>query len=166
MKKFALALVCIAGFALSGQAQEISNNAIGIRFGGGNGFGAEATYQHNLGGANNRLELDLGFRNDNDFDAFKLAALYQWVWNIDGGFNWYVGAGGGVGSVSDNHHWHDDHHHKDGAFGFIAGNIGVEYNFDIPLMVFIDFRPEIGFADYDVIDNFAPDLAIGARFQF
>jgi hypothetical protein len=28
--------------------------------------------------------------------------LYQWVWNIDGGFNWYAGVGGGVGNYSHN----------------------------------------------------------------
>jgi hypothetical protein len=33
-------------------------------------------------------------------NAIKLAALYQWVWNIDGGFNWYAGVGGGLGSLS------------------------------------------------------------------
>jgi hypothetical protein len=43
--------------------------------------------------------LDLGFRNSNDVDAL-LAALYQWVWNIDGGFNWYAGVGGGLGTWS------------------------------------------------------------------
>jgi hypothetical protein len=54
-------------------------------------------------GSNNRLELDLGWRNRNDYknngyddNAIKLAALYQWVWNIDGGFNWYAGVGGGI----------------------------------------------------------------------
>jgi hypothetical protein len=29
-----------------------------------------------------------------------MTALYQWVWNIDGGFNWYAGVGGGVGNYS------------------------------------------------------------------
>ena len=49
-------------------------------------------------GSNNRLEFDLGWRNSKDVDAFKLVGLYQWVWNIDGGFNWYAGAGAGIGS--------------------------------------------------------------------
>jgi hypothetical protein len=56
-------------------------------------------------GSNNRLELDLGWRNRNDYknngyddNAIKLAALCQWVWNIDGGFNWYAGVGGGIGT--------------------------------------------------------------------
>lgn len=169
MKKIILVLICFASFGWSSQAQEIAKNAIGLRLGGGNGFGAEVSYQRKIGSDNNRLEFDLGFRNDDDFDAFKLAALYQWVWNIEGGFNWYVGAGGGVGSVSANHHYYHDHyddHHGDGTFAFIAGNIGIEYNFKIPLQVFIDFRPEIGFYDYDVIDDFSPDLAIGVRYQF
>jgi hypothetical protein len=49
--------------------------------------------------------MDLGWRNRkisiicNDDNAIKLAALYQWVWNIDGGFNWYAGVGGGLGSM-------------------------------------------------------------------
>jgi hypothetical protein len=38
--------------------------------------------------------------NNNGYDdnAIKLTALYQW--NIDGGFNWYAGVGGGVGNYS------------------------------------------------------------------
>jgi hypothetical protein len=54
----------------------------------------------------NRLELDLGWRNRNDYknngyddNTIKLTALYQWVWNIDGGFNWYAGVGGVEHSV-------------------------------------------------------------------
>ncbi len=34
--------------------------------------------------------------------AFKLTGLYQWVFPLDGDFNWYVGAGGGIGSFSGN----------------------------------------------------------------
>lgn len=165
MKRIMLALVCIIGFTLSSQAQEISPNAIGLRFGGGNGYGAEVSYQRHLG-ENNRLELDLGFRSDNAFDSFKLTALYQWVWNIEGGFNWYVGAGAGVGSINDNHHYHDAHYHDDGAFILVAGNIGIEYNFNIPLQLFLDFRPEIVLSNYDYYDNFGPDFAIGIRYRF
>jgi hypothetical protein len=42
-------------------------------------------------------------------NAIKLTGLYQWVWNIDGGFNWYAGVGGGVGSYSyDNNNTYND----------------------------------------------------------
>lgn len=162
MKKvFLLALLAI-GFGVTSQAQTIADNALGLRFGGGDGLGAEVSYQRALGSNNNRLELGLGWRNDSDFDAFKLAALYQWVWNLDGGFNWYAGVGGGVGSVSDNRRDRGD----DGAFIFAAGNIGIEYNFDIPLLISLDFRPEFGFNDFSVTNDFSPDIALGLRYQF
>ncbi|TVZ28253.1 hypothetical protein JM83_3367 [Gillisia sp. Hel_I_86] len=164
MKKLILLAIFAIGATAATNAQTISDNAIGLRIGGANAYGAEISYQRALG-ENNRLELDLGWRNDkNNYDSFKLAALYQWVWNIEGGFNWYAGAGGGVGSVSDNRR--DDLRRNDGTFLFLAGNIGIEYNFDIPLLISLDFRPEIGFSDYDVIDDFSPDIALGVRYQF
>ncbi len=162
MKKVFFTTVFIIGAIFVSQSQTISENAIGLRFGGGNGYGAEVSYQRALGD-NNRLELDLGWRNDRNFDAFKLVGLYQWVWNIDGGFNWYVGLGGGVGSVSDNRFDRSD----DGAYVFAAGDIGIEYNFDIPLLLSLDFRPEIGFfGDEYPLNSFSPDIALGVRYQF
>jgi len=164
MKKLILIAIFAFGATTAIQAQTISENALGLRFGGGNGYGAEVSYQRALG-ENNRLELDLGWRNDRSrYDSFKIAGLYQWVWNIEGGFNWYAGLGGGVGSVKDNRK--DDLRRDDGTFVFLAGDIGIEYNFDFPLLISLDFRPEFGFSDYDVIDNFSPDVAIGVRYQF
>lgn len=164
MKKLFLLTFFAVGFGLSSQAQTIADNAIGLRFGGGDGLGAEVSYQRALGTNNNRLELDLGWRNDSNFDAFKLAALYQWVWNIDGGFNWYVGVGGGVGSVEDKRRL--ERRGNDGTFLFAAGDIGIEYNFEIPLLISLDFRPEFGFNDYTVLNEFSPDIALGLRYQF
>lgn len=152
----------LAGLAFSAQAQEIPKNALGLRLGDNDGFGGEISYQRGLGD-NNRLEVDLGWRNSNHVDAIKLTGLYQWVWNIDGGFNWYAGVGGGVGSWSVDHNDFDD----SGAFAFIAGDIGIEYQFDIPLMLSLDFRPELYFADDNFRnDNFGPDIALGIRFKF
>ncbi len=166
MKNVILAIVCLFGFTYTGQAQEISENALGLRFGGGNGYGLEVSFQHHING-NHRLEFDLGFRNDHNFGSFKLTGLYQWVWNIEGGFNWYAGAGVGIGSVNAKDYYVDKHPHTDdGAFALIAGNIGIEYLFDVPIQVFIDFRPEIILADYGVYNSFGPDLAIGVRYRF
>ena len=100
MKKVILLCFVAIGFALNASAQDISPNALGLRLGDSDGFGAEISYQRALGSKNNRLELDLGWRSNNNYDAFKLTGLYQWVWNIDGGFNWYAGVGAGVGSWS------------------------------------------------------------------
>jgi len=163
MKKLILMAIFALGATVATNAQTISENAIGLRIGGGNGTGAEVSYQRAVGGDNNRLEFDLGLRNDkNNYDSFKLAALYQWVWNIEGGFNWYVGAGGGIGNIdSKNDRYNDE------TFVFLAGNIGIEYNFDIPLLISLDFRPEIGFInDNDRYNQFSPDIALGLRYQF
>lgn len=90
-------IVLVIGFTLN--AQDISKNALGLRLGDSDGFGAELSYQRDLS-KNNRLEFDLGWRDGKNYDGFKLAGLYQWVWNIDSGFNWYAGFGGGIGSYS------------------------------------------------------------------
>ena len=124
MKKIILMTTMLIGLVFSSQAQDISKNALGLRLGSNDGFGAEISYQRRLADAN-RLELDLGWRNSNNVDAFKLAGVYQWVWNIEGGFNWYAGLGAGVGSWSINNNNFKD----SGTFFFAAGDIGIEYNF-------------------------------------
>lgn len=158
MKKLFLLAIAFIGFTTLSNAQDVSPNAIGLRLGDSDGFGAEVSYQRGLGD-NNRLEFDLGWRSGNGYDGFKLAGLYQWVWNIDGGFNWYAGAGGGVGSYS-----FDNNDFDDETFIFAAGDIGIEYNFDIPLLLSLDFRPELGFGDYR--DDVDFDIALGIRYQF
>ena len=163
MKKLFLLSVAVLGFTFASSAQDISENAIGLRLGDSDGFGAEISYQHALG-ENNRLELDLGWRDGSNYDGFKLAGLYQWVWDIDAGFNWYAGVGGGLGSFSFNNPGGKD---ISDTFIFAAGDIGIEYNFDIPLLLSLDFRPEIGFGD-DLYNNndLDFDIALGIRYQF
>lgn len=149
---------------LSVTAQDISEHALGLRLGDSDGFGAEISYQKSIG-RYNRLELDLGWRDSRSYDAFKLAAIYQWVHQLDGNFNWYYGVGGGLGSVD--FESRQDGDPDGGLFIFGAGDIGVEYNFDIPLLLSLDFRPEIGIVGYDDFsDNFDFDIALGIRYQF
>jgi hypothetical protein len=148
---------------LSMSAQEISEHALGLRLGDSDGFGAEISYQKSIA-RYNRIEIDLGWRDSRDYDAFKLAAVYQWVHQLDGNFNWYYGVGGGLGSVDFEPLPNDP---DGGLFIFGAGDIGVEYNFDIPLLLSLDFRPEIGIIGYDYFsDNFDFDIALGIRYQF
>ena len=162
MKKVILTAFMLIGLAFSSDAQTFSKNALGLRLGDNDGFGGEISYQRGLS-KNNRLELDLGFRNSKEVDAFKLAGLYQWLWEIDKGFNWYAGVGGGVGSWSYNYKGYKDN----GTFVFAAGDIGIEYNFDIPLQLSLDFRPELyansdGYRD----NNFGTDIGLGIRYRF
>jgi hypothetical protein len=167
MKKIILSAFMLIGLAFSTQAQDISKNALGLRFGDNGGFGGELSYQRALS-SNNRLELDLGWRNRSNFNnnayddnAIKLTGLYQWVWNIDGGFNWYAGVGGGLGSYS----YDNNGTSYNDTFVFAAGDIGIEYNFDIPLLISLDFRPEIGGNGY-YKNNYGSDVALALRYQF
>lgn len=139
-------------------AQDIAENALGLRLGDSDGLGAEISYQRAIG-SNNRIEGDLGWRNSNDVDAFKLTGIYQWVWNIDNGFNWYAGPGGGIVS------WDNDKTKESGTTIFVAGDIGIEYKFDIPLLLSLDARPELGF-NREYSDNLDLDIAFGIRYLF
>ena len=153
----------IIGLSFSAQAQKSSKNALGVRLGDNDGFGGEISYQRALSD-NNRIEADLGWRNSKDVDAFKLTGIYQWVWNLDGGLNWYAGLGGGLGSWN-----YDDNHgiNDNGTFGFVAGDLGIEYNFDFPLQVSLDIRPEIYLNSSSYVDdNFGTDVALGVRYRF
>ena len=178
MKKIFLSVFMILGLTLNSQAQE--KNAIGIRLGDNDGFGGEVSYQRYLS-KSNRLELDLGFRSLNngrynyDYNAAKLVGLYQWVWNIDNGFKWYAGPGAGVGIWNTDRYYYNNGNNNfyvdgdSGAFFVLAGDIGIEYNFDFPLQLSFDFRPEIYVSDdYDNLrdGNFGPDFGLSARYRF
>ena len=158
MKKFIVFFIVVSFAAVTSSfAQNISDNAIGLRIGSNDGIGTEISYQRRLTDKN-RLEIDLGWRNSNDVDAFKLSSLYQWVWNIDGGFNWFAGAGAGIGS------WNGPNN-TDGIFFNVSGDVGIEYNFDFPLVISLDARPELGLtSDYN--DDLDFDIAFGIRYQF
>lgn len=164
MKKIILSAIMLTGLVFSTQAQDISKNALGLRLGSNDGFGGEVSYQRGLS-KNNRLELDLGWRNSNNTDAFKLAGLYQWVWDIDKGFNWYAGVGGGLGSWSYNNNVVNNN--SSGTFLFAAGDLGIEYNFDVPIQLSLDIRPELYFNSNGYrTNNFGPDVALSVRYLF
>ncbi|HLV92678.1 MAG TPA: hypothetical protein VKX34_06110 [Aequorivita sp.] len=165
MKKSLLLILAIGAFALQANAQQISKNAIGLRLGDNDGFGPEVNYQRALG-ENNRLELGFAWHNHRHHDAVKLTGIYQWVWNIDGGFNWYAGPGAGLGVVNYNYKY-DEYPYKKRKesefYGFITGDVGIEYNFDFPLLISLDIRPQINLGYHDDV-NF--DIGLSARYQF
>ncbi|MEP0264700.1 hypothetical protein [Dokdonia sp.] len=162
MKKMLFSILLFLGVIASIQAQEIATNAIGIRVGDNDGFGTEVNYQRAIGD-NNRVELGLGWRSATNFNAVRLTGLYQWVWNLTGDFNWYVGAGVAAGVFD-----FDDQFNNRNLNEFFlnaVGDIGIEYNFDFPLLLSLDFRPEIG-AINDIDDGLEFDIALGIRYQF
>jgi opacity protein-like surface antigen len=148
MKKVVFVFGFLVSLTLSVNAQDIADNAIGLRLSGGNGAGGEISYQKALGN-NNRLEIDLGLANE--FADFKATGLYQWVWSLEEQFNWYAGFGGGIVSANGT-----------GIYG--AGVIGIEYDFNAPVLLSLDYRPEIAVAGG--LDGLNSSFSLAVRYQF
>ena len=131
MKKL---LVLVALIAISAVAVNAQKRAIGARF----GYGADFSYQHNMG-EKNMLEVEVGLPA---FAGIEAAATYDWLfpissWKEAGSWNWYAGVGAGAG-YSWLWGW--------GNYGYVgvAGRLGIEYNFDFPLSLSLDWRPIFG----------------------
>lgn len=147
----ALFLTCT--FAANAQSGNGYKNAIGIR----GGWGAEVSYQRYISPAN-RLEGTLGI----DRYGFCVEAMHQWMFelpiNTSGLWQWYAGAGVGIGS------WDDDDFKHGFSMGLL-GQIGIEYTFaNIPLQLSLDYRPGFYFLPEDEA-NWG-GIAIGVRFCF
>jgi len=149
------------------KGQSVPNNSLGIRFGYEEEFGGEISYQRRIF-ENNRLEIDLGYRNKEYTGTLlhmaKLTAIYQYVWNTPERYLLYLGIGGGYG------HWFysikEKKYSDDGNYSYIAGQIGVEYNFEyIPFSISLDCKPEY-INNWWRNTHFIADVALGARYRF
>lgn len=136
-----------------------AQSAIGVRFGGLQRLGGEISYQQALG--SNRLEVDLGFNFDDGYDAIGVVAIYQWVMPINAfpkGFNWYAGVGADAGI------WSYEVIDETDISAGVDGQLGIEYNFDFPLQLSLDWRPRFVIAPGT--DFGGGDIAFGARYRF
>lgn len=142
MKKIILAVALVLGFAAAASAQP---RALGGRF----GYGADLSYQHNVNGAN-FVEADLGL---DSFKFLNVAATYNFMISEFGdGFGFYAGPGVAVGFGEALH------------VG-VAGQVGIEYNFDFPLQLSIDVRPQLGLVNEAFgVWGWYPHLGIRYRF--
>ena len=153
MKK--LFLVLAAVFTLSMTAN--AHNALGVRFGGGQGYNAELSFQHGLGG--NRLELDLGLHSDDGYTDFSLTGIYQWMGTISGNFGWFAGVGAHLG------YWNYDAVNNSDVALALAGQAGLEYKFNaVPIQLTLDIRPR--FYLIPSTDFHWGDIALGIRYCF
>ena len=137
MKKIILSLALVLGCLTVANAQQ---NALGLKF-SGSGNSADISYQRFLN-ESNRLEINLGL-DGFDFEGFTVSGLYQWVWNLDQlapGFKWHAGAGVGLTF------WNIDLPEgveADRFFVSALANIGIEYNFNFPLQLALDYTPSL-----------------------
>jgi opacity protein-like surface antigen len=145
MKKIAIIMVAVFAVAAFAKAQD---NALGIRLTGG----AEVSYQRMLS-QTNRLEFNLGW----GWNTSALSGFYQWVNPITNGLKWYIGPGASLGFYS--------HNGESGSSIGVGGTIGLEYNFDFPLQLSLDWRPIINFGTYD--SQFGSNnVGLGIRYRF
>lgn len=160
--KYAILLLATVGL-FSAKAQLLTDNAIGLRFGGDFGIGAEISYQRLLNDEN-RLELDLGIKNDNAGDVFQISGTYQKVFFLDKSFHYYGGLGGGFGRFSADN---DVPFIDDEGYLILMGVVGIEHSFnnnDLPIQISLDLRPNLVFGDIN--DGFNLDIGLGFRYQF
>ena len=131
MKRLLLIATLFIACAFTANAQTGNGykNAIGIR----GGWGAEVSYQRYIAPAN-RLEGTLGINRY----GFSVEAAHQWMFelpvNTQGVWQWYAGAGAGLGSWNSNKF-------KTGFSLGLLGQIGIEYTFKFPLQLSLDYRP-------------------------
>ena len=143
MKKFiviAVAFLCIAAVA-SAQPK-----AIGIR--GTNGV--ELSYQHNSGPG--FFEFDAGLFNK----LLDVTCIYDFIIAPIGPLNFYAGPGAYIAMWPAGEEFY--------LSGGLAGQVGLEYNFDFPLQLSIDWRPWFNFVDgfYGHYNG----VALGIRYAF
>lgn len=117
MKKLILGIFLMSSVALS--AQEL-----GIRFGqvsGENNVAVDGIFQAGPG----RIHANVSFG-----DGVGLDALWDFIYKPLGeeSFNWYVGVGPSV-------------YFGDDFFLGASGEIGLEYSFDAPITIGLDYRP-------------------------
>ena len=117
----------------------------GVRF--GDDIGVDATFPLSKAP---RLHTSFYFKND-----FAFGTYLDWLFSLDGGpqgLKFYPGIG------PEFYFGNDDFNMG------IAGNFGVEYSFNSPLTIGIDYRP--GFMITDGFDGYFDNWGITARFRF
>ena len=153
MKKLLLVFVAIIGFAFAANAQQ---HNLGVRL----GTGGELSYQMGIGEIN-RLEVDLGvngFLNWKDYHYFALTGIFQWHWYLVDKFGIYVGPGAQVSFVQPKAE-------QDAYFNVsLGGQVGIDYEFPVPLQLSLDFRPMWNFLGY--YSGFGWGTCLGIRYMF
>lgn len=154
MKK--LFAVLIAVFAVASISASAQSRAIGLRV----GYGVEASYQHSLG--SNFIEADLGFNGGfKGRNATMASAVYNFsIYEIQN-FEFYAGPGAQLGLYT-----LEDKHTGRNSLGLdlgIAAQVGVEYHFDAPINLSIDWRPSYHFIGL----GWRPEsIMLGFRYRF
>ena len=161
MRKLIITLTVILAAMTAAKAQP---RAVGISV----GPYEAVTFQHMVYGTDDFFQLDLGYQVGSPMPgSMRLAATYNMIlmqpdW-FGGDWNFYVGPGAQFGSGFRSL--------KALSFSAVC-QVGLEYNFDFPLMVSAEVRPSIGIClssdkfkyDLDGLFGFIPTISAKYRF--
>ena len=92
--------------------------------------------------------------NSPNSDRALHSLLAQWIWPIQGNLGWYAGLGACLGHQSNN----------SGSNELIldaVGNVGLEYQLDVPIQISLDIRPSFGLSNFG-----GSSLGLGIRYTF
>lgn len=163
MKKLILISTAIIVFVFNATAQMERN--LGLRLGGN----TEITYQYGFGDGNwADGSLGLGFdkQKDSSFStSISLTGLYIYSYNFSG--SWFLYGGFGGGPEFDLTSFKTSSKSIVDIINFkLALMVGIEYQFDAPVSLFADYRPEML-----IIPSKKPDfqlygLSVGIRYRF
>ena len=149
MKNLLIIILGITFFQNIGYSQ-VNSSSIGLNtnFMHGKAYN-HLSYQMRLNNSN-RLNFNLAysgglnFNKEYYFHTFSSSIFYQHVWNIKGGFNWYLGAGVQVLSFKNNVPTMSNSY----TYLGIGPEIGIEYDFNkhnVPLVLGVNYRITKGF---------------------
>ena len=158
MKKALLILTVLIGSAAATFAQPKS---IGGRLGN---YGIDVSYENYVMGGSDFLEFGLGLDNGFSTSAFHVDGIYNFMilepdWTLVGHWGFYAGPGASVAV------WKNSDDENTVYAGFL-GNVGLEYTFNFPLQLSIDFRPRLMFGDGRVRGDGPFSLGLGVRYAF
>lgn len=158
MKKTFLILAALVGFAFAASAQPKS---IGGRLGN---YGIDVSYENYVFGGADFLEFGLGLDNGFSTSSFHVDGIYNFMilqpnWTSMGSWGFYAGPGASVAV------WKNKNDENTVYAGFV-GNVGLEYTFDFPLQLSVDFRPRLMFGDGGLRGDGPFSLGIGVRYAF
>ncbi len=167
MKKIKIGLI-VFGLGLSPAlfSQDIAPHALGIRIGSGTGFGSEISYQAFLKN-NKRLEFGIRMKNNQDYNAYKIKGLYEWVFPMPGEFQWYGGLGLSTGVVNFNST--EGQGKTSNSLLGLESVLGLEYSFiksGMPIHLLIDLNPKLDVQNEYLKSGFAMDVSFGIRYLF
>jgi hypothetical protein len=153
MKKIILTLALVLSISTSLFAQA-EGSTIGLRF----GYPTEVSYQKGLNSVN-RIELGFGFRPYVYATSLSVSGVYQWVKDLStiaNGLNWYYGGGAMVGFYG--------YSAKSYIPVTILGQVGLQYDLNIPLRLSLDWRPGFQFGGYSYNGFVGDGFCFGVRY--